>query len=130
MKIITGGRGTGKTTELVEMALSLAAPSVIVVSTRQEVIHILEIIQHKNPNNNLIHVITVSQLINDYFLLSLPMNTPIFFDEAAYCLQVLCRNRGNVEAITFSDENNSSQQSFPCGLDVVQSLKEFEDFLE
>lgn len=131
MKVITGGRGTGKTTELVEMALSLAVPSVIVVSTRQEVTHILEIIQHKNPNNNLIHVITVFQLINDYFFLySLPVNTPIFFDEAAYCLQVLCHNRGNVEAITFSDENNSSQQSLPCGLDVVQSLKEFEDFLK
>lgn len=132
MKVITGGRGTGKTAELVEMALSLAAPSVIVVSTRQEVTHILEIIQHKNPNNNLIHVITVSQLINDYFFLhGLPANTPVFFDEAAYCLQALCRrDRGNVEAITFSNENNSNQQSLSCGFDVVQSLKEFEDFLK
>lgn len=131
MQVITGGRGTGKTTKLVEMALSLTVPSVIVVPTRQQVTHILEIIQHKNPNNNLICVITVSRLINDHFFLhSLPVNTPIFFDEAACCLQVLCRNRGNVEAVVFSDENNSSQQSLPCGLDVVQSLKEFENFLK
>lgn len=131
MQVITGGRGTGKTTKLVEMVLSLTVPSVIVVPTRQQVTHILEIIQRKNPNNNLICVITVSQLINDHFFLhSLPVNTPIFFDEAACCLQVLCRNRGNVEAVVFSDENNPSQQSLPCGLDVVQSLKEFEDFLK
>lgn len=131
MQVITGGRGTGKTTKLVEMVLSLTVPSVIVVPTRQQVTHILEIIQHKNPNNNLICVITVSRLINDHFFLhSLPVNTPIFFDEAGCCLQVLCRNRGNVEAVVFSDENNSSQQSLPCGLDVVQSLKEFENFLK
>lgn len=103
MKVITGGRNTGKTTELVEMALSLTVPSIIVVPTAQQVIHILEIIRDKNPSNSLIHVITVSQLINDRFLNGFPANTPVFFDEAAYCLQALLHNRGSVEAVVFSE---------------------------
>lgn len=67
MKIVTGGRCSGKTTKLVEMALSLTVPSIIVVPTRQQVAHTLEIIRRKNSNNNLIHVIMASQLINGYF---------------------------------------------------------------
>lgn len=104
MKVITGGRNTGKTTELVEMALSLTVPSIIVVPTAQQVIHILEIIQDKNPNNSLIHVITVSQLINNRSLNGFSPNTPVFFNEAISCLRVLCRNRGSVKAVVFSEQ--------------------------